>query len=37
VGWLVVIEDPDGRRIRLYTRQTHGPELKVDWISPWIN
>ena len=36
VGWLLVVEDPDGRRIRLYTRQTHGPELKPSWDSPWI-
>ena len=37
VGWLLVVEDPDRRRLRLYTKQTHGPELKPSWDSPWIN
>ncbi|HVZ45731.1 MAG TPA: VOC family protein [Ramlibacter sp.] len=37
VGWLIVVEDPDGRRLRLYTKQTHGPEVKPSWDSPWIN
>jgi catechol 2,3-dioxygenase-like lactoylglutathione lyase family enzyme len=36
LGWLVAMEDPDGRRIRLYTRETHGPEEQVSWDSPWI-
>lgn len=36
LGWLVATEDPDGRRIRLYTRETHGPEEQVSWNSPWI-
>lgn len=36
VGWLVAVEDPDGRRIRLYTNQTHGPELAPSWDSPWV-
>jgi catechol 2,3-dioxygenase-like lactoylglutathione lyase family enzyme len=36
VGWLLVVEDPDRRRIRLYTKQTHGPELKPSWDSPWV-
>jgi catechol 2,3-dioxygenase-like lactoylglutathione lyase family enzyme len=35
-GWLVVIEDPDGRRLRLYTRETHGPEEPVSWDSHWL-
>lgn len=34
-GWLVVIEDPDGRRVRFYTLKTHGPELPPD-ESPWL-
>jgi catechol 2,3-dioxygenase-like lactoylglutathione lyase family enzyme len=35
-GWLVVFEDPDGRRLRLYTLETHGPELPPDETSPWL-
>ena len=27
-GWLIVIQDPDGNRIRLYTLEFHGPEVK---------
>ncbi|MDB5875436.1 MAG: lactoylglutathione lyase-like lyase [Ramlibacter sp.] len=37
VGWLLVVEDPDGRRVRLYTKQTHGPEVTPSWDSPWVN
>jgi catechol 2,3-dioxygenase-like lactoylglutathione lyase family enzyme len=36
VGWLVVAEDPDGRRLRFYTAELHGPELPVSWDSPWL-
>lgn len=35
-AWLVVFADPDGRRLRLYTLETHGPELSPDEDSPWI-
>ncbi|MCQ8239706.1 VOC family protein [Rhizosaccharibacter radicis] len=35
-AWLVVFADPDGRRLRLYTLETHGPELPADEGSPWI-
>jgi len=35
-AWLVVFADPDGRRLRLYTRETHGPEIAPDEASPWI-
>ncbi|MCU1528094.1 MAG: lactoylglutathione lyase-like lyase [Frondihabitans sp.] len=35
-AWLIVIEDPDGNRIRLYTLEQHGPELTVDESNPWI-
>lgn len=35
-AWLVVFADPDGRRLRLYTLETHGPELPPDEGSPWI-
>lgn len=35
-AWLVVFIDPDGRRLRLYTLETHGPELTPDEDLPWI-
>jgi catechol 2,3-dioxygenase-like lactoylglutathione lyase family enzyme len=35
-AWLIVFNDPDGRRLRLYTLNTHGPELKNDEDSPWL-
>ena len=35
-AWLIVFDDPDGRRLRLYTLETHGPELKPDEDSPWL-
>jgi catechol 2,3-dioxygenase-like lactoylglutathione lyase family enzyme len=33
-GWLIVIQDPDGNRIRLYTLESHGPEIKPATNSP---
>jgi hypothetical protein len=27
---------PDGRRLRLYTLETHGPDLPPDEDSPWL-
>ncbi len=36
VGWLVVFEDPDGRRIRLYSEELRGPEVPVARDSPWL-
>lgn len=35
-AWLVVVEDPDGNRIRLYTDEKHGPELSPQENHPWI-
>jgi len=35
-GWLVVLEDPDGRHIRFYTLETHGPELAVSTHARWL-
>jgi catechol 2,3-dioxygenase-like lactoylglutathione lyase family enzyme len=35
-AWLMVIEDPDGHRLRLYTDEKHGPEHAPDEDSPWI-
>jgi catechol 2,3-dioxygenase-like lactoylglutathione lyase family enzyme len=36
VGWLVAFEDPDGRRIRLYTNERHGPELTPSTDPIWL-
>jgi catechol 2,3-dioxygenase-like lactoylglutathione lyase family enzyme len=36
VGWLVAFEDPDGRRIRLYTNERHGPELTPSTDAIWL-
>ena len=36
LAFMLVIEDPDGRRIRLYTREKHGPELLGDRANPWM-
>lgn len=35
-AWVLVVEDPDGHRFRLYTRETHGPDLKPDDNDPWL-
>jgi catechol 2,3-dioxygenase-like lactoylglutathione lyase family enzyme len=36
VGWLLVIEDPDGRRIRFYTLETHTKDIPYTKESPWL-
>ena len=36
VGWLVAFEDPDGRRIRFYTKERHGPELTPSTDARWL-
>jgi catechol 2,3-dioxygenase-like lactoylglutathione lyase family enzyme len=36
-AWLIVVEDPDANRLRLYTRETHGPELKPDEGNVWLD
>lgn len=36
LAFMLVIEDPDGRRIRLYTVQKHGPELPGARDHPWM-
>jgi len=36
LAFMLVIEDPDGRRIRLYTRERHGPELPGEKDHPWM-
>ena len=35
-GWLIVNQDPDGNRIRLYTLESHGPEVKPATNSRWL-
>lgn len=35
-AWLIVIEDPDQNRLRLYALETHGPEIEPDKSSPWL-
>jgi len=34
-AWLVVVEDPDGNRFRLYTLEQHGPEIEPD-TDAWL-
>jgi catechol 2,3-dioxygenase-like lactoylglutathione lyase family enzyme len=36
VGWLVAFEDPDGRRIRFYTNERHGPEETPSTDARWL-
>ncbi len=36
LAFMLVIEDPDGRRIRLYTQERHGPELPGEKDHPWM-
>ena len=35
-AWLIVLQDPDGNRLRLYTLEKHGPELKADENNKWL-
>lgn len=35
-AWLIVIDDPDQHRLRLYTLETHGPEIEPDEDSAWL-
>jgi catechol-2,3-dioxygenase len=35
-GWLIVIQDPDGNRIRLYTLESHGPEGQAGHQQPVV-
>ena len=36
LAFMLVLEDPDGRRIRLYTREKHGPEIAGQKDHPWM-
>jgi catechol 2,3-dioxygenase-like lactoylglutathione lyase family enzyme len=36
-GWLLVVPDPDGLRLRLYTNEPHGlGSERVEYDSPWL-
>ena len=35
-AWIIVLEDPDGNRLRLYTLESHGAELKPDEDNEWL-
>jgi catechol 2,3-dioxygenase-like lactoylglutathione lyase family enzyme len=35
-AWLTVLADPDGTRLRLYTLERHGPELRPQAGNPWL-
>ncbi len=36
VAWLIVVEDPDANRIRLYTDEKHGPEIAPSQDKRWL-
>ena len=36
LSWAVAVEDPDGRIIKLFSRQGHGPEVPADKDNPWM-
>ena len=37
VGWLLVVPDPDGLRLRFYTTEPHGLGIsRVEFDSPWL-
>ena len=35
-AWLVTFDDPDQHRLRFYTLEQHGPEIKPDEKNPWL-
>lgn len=38
VGWVLVIPDPDGQRLRLYTTAPHGLDAdRIEYASPWLS
>ena len=36
IGWVLVIKDPEGRFIRFYTLETHGPEVPMTYDERWL-
>lgn len=38
VGWVLVVPDPDGLRLRLYTTEPHGLDRsRIEYDSPWLS
>ncbi|MBT2187947.1 VOC family protein [Sphingobium nicotianae] len=37
LSWCIVVEDPDGRKIKIFARQGHGPEVESDMENPWFD
>lgn len=38
VGWVLVVPDPDGLRLRLYTTEPHGLDRsRIEYASPWLS
>jgi catechol 2,3-dioxygenase-like lactoylglutathione lyase family enzyme len=35
-AWLLVFDDPDGRHLRLYTLEEHGPEIAPSLNPRWL-
>lgn len=36
LSWAVAIEDPDGRVLKIFSRQGHGPEVPATPNNPWM-
>ena len=36
-AWMLVVPDPDGTRLRLYTAERHGPEVTADVGNHWLD
>jgi catechol 2,3-dioxygenase-like lactoylglutathione lyase family enzyme len=37
VGWVLILEDPDQNRIRIFTLEEHGPDVKADLKNAWVD
>ena len=36
LSWCIAVEDPDGRYIKIFAKQGHGPEIEGDMSNPWF-
>ncbi len=36
LSWAIGVEDPDGRVIKLFSREGHGPEIPATPDNPWM-
>jgi len=36
IQWLIVIEDPDLRQLRIYSRELHGPDVEPSKSERWL-